>query len=82
MSDFALRTAPASGRALRSLFDWLRQARVAASLADRPAPSRDAALLRDVGLTADQIGLKVDRSNAEIGLLGLGWHSPGRGLRR
>lgn len=82
MSDFALRTVPAGPRGLRSLFDWLRQARVAAKLPDRPAGSPDAAFLADVGLNAEQIGRAVDRGNAEIGLLGLGWQEPGRGWRR
>jgi hypothetical protein len=82
MSDFALRTAPASGHTLRPLLDWLRQARMAVRLADQPAVSRDAPLLADVGLSADQIGRAVDRGSIEIGLLGLGWQQPGRGWRR
>lgn len=82
MSDFALSTAPATENRLRSILDWLRQARVAAGLADQPAPSRDAALLYDVGLSADQIGRAVDRGSTEIGLLGLGWQKPGRDWRR
>jgi hypothetical protein len=78
MSDFALRTAPAGPHGLRSLVDWLRQARVAASLADHSTKSPEAAFLADVGLNADQIGRAVDRGNAEIGLLGLGWQRSGR----
>jgi hypothetical protein len=82
MSDCALTTVPARGHSLRALFDWLRQARVAARLADQPAASRDAPFLADVGLTAEQIGSAVDRGNIEIGLIGLGWQQPGRGVRR
>jgi hypothetical protein len=82
MSDFALRTFPARGGGLRSVLDWLRQARVAARLADQPPLHRDAPFLADVGLSADQIGRAVDRGSAEIGLLGLGWQQPGRGWRR
>jgi hypothetical protein len=82
MSDFALRTIPARSGGLRSLLDWLRQARVAAHLDDQPTKSPDAAFLADVGLSAEQIGLAVDRGNVEIGLLGLGWQQPCRGVRR
>jgi hypothetical protein len=81
MSDFALKTVPASGNSLRSLLDWFRQARVAVRLADKPVACNDAPLLADVGLTADQIGRAVDRGSVEIGLLGLGWQQPGRNAR-
>jgi hypothetical protein len=80
MSDFALKTAPASG--LRSVLDWFRQAGVAVRLADRPVACHDAPLLADVGLTADQIGRAVDRGAIELGLLGLGWQQPGRNAGR
>jgi hypothetical protein len=67
---------------LRLLVDWLKQARVAARLADRSAVSSDAPFLADVGLSAEQIGRAVDRGNVEIGLLGLGWQPPNRIVRR
>jgi hypothetical protein len=81
MSDFVLKPPSSRSVALRFLVDWLKQAKVAARLPNRPAAS-PTPFLRDVGLTQDQIGRAVVRGSFEIGLLSLGWQSPNRIVRR
>ena len=63
---------------LRSVRDWLRQARVAAALPVESSvedlSDRD---LRDVGGRRRDITKALDREFREIGLLGTGWQKPG-----
>lgn len=82
MSDFVLKPPSSRSANLRFLIDWLKQAKVAARLPNHPAATPLTSFLSDVDLTEDQIGRAVDRGSLEIGLLGLGWQSPNRTVRR
>lgn len=92
MADIVLSTAPAPSR-LSALRDWLRQARVAATLvrpAAQPLPDH---LLRDIGVepgewsaaTGGHAGPRaapgIDQPT-RLGLLDLGWQPPRPPRRR
>ncbi|RWE89471.1 MAG: hypothetical protein EOS81_27565 [Mesorhizobium sp.] len=58
---------------LRSARDWLRQARVAATLPGESVEDLSNRDLRDVGSRRRDIAKALDREFREIGLLGTGW---------
>lgn len=58
---------------LRAAFDWLRQARVAATLPVESVDDLSDRDLRDIGGERRDITRAMDRELREIGLLGTGW---------
>jgi len=58
---------------LQALFDWLRQARVAARLPLESVEDLSDDLLRDIGAERQDVARAVDRELREISLLGTGW---------
>lgn len=66
---------------LRSARDWLRQARVAATLPAESVEDLSDRDLRDVGGRRRDVAKALDREFREIGLLGTGWQKPERGGR-
>ena len=58
---------------LRSARDWLRQARVAATLPVETVEDLSDRDLRDVGGRRHDVAKAMDRELREIGLLGTGW---------
>ncbi|PBC05810.1 hypothetical protein [Mesorhizobium sp. WSM3860] len=63
---------------LRSAFDWLRQARVAARLSDESVENLSDRQLRDIGAERRDIAKAMDREFGRIGLLDTGWQQPAR----
>ncbi|BCM22400.1 hypothetical protein [Mesorhizobium sp. J8] len=63
---------------LRSVGDWLRQARVAATLPGESLEDLSDRDLRDIGGRRRDITKALDREFREIGLLGTGWQKPGK----
>ncbi|TPI11358.1 hypothetical protein FJW06_20110 [Mesorhizobium sp. B4-1-3] len=61
---------------LHSVRDWLRQARVAATLPGESVEDLSDRDLRDVGGRRRDITKVLDREFREIGLLGTGWQKP------
>ena len=82
MSDIALKSCTPlespSGLTLwlRSARDWLRHARVAATLPVESAEDLSDRDLRDIGGQRRDITKTMDRELREIGLLGTGWQRP------
>jgi uncharacterized protein YjiS (DUF1127 family) len=58
---------------LRAIFDWLRQANVAARLPLESVDDLSDRQLRDIGGERRDVGKAMDRELREIGLLGTGW---------
>ncbi|SFO41780.1 hypothetical protein SAMN03159463_01814 [Mesorhizobium sp. NFR06] len=58
---------------LRAVFDWLRQARVAARLPLESVEDLSDSQLRDIGGERRDIAKAMARELSEIGLLGTGW---------
>ena len=63
---------------LRTTFDWLRQAHVAARLPLESVEDLSDDLLRDIGAERRDVAKAVDRQLSEIGLLGTGWQQTTR----
>ena len=63
---------------LRSARDWLRQARVAATLTVESVEDLSDRDLRDVGGRRYDIAKAMDRELGRIGLLDIGWQPPRR----
>ena len=82
MSDFALKPVVPHHSVLRIVIDWLKQAKVAASLPGLETMSPPDPLVSDLGLDGKDILRKVDRGAVEIGLLSLGWQPPRTSPRR
>jgi len=58
---------------LRAIFDWLRQANVAARLPLESVDDLSDRELRDIGGERRDVTKAMDRELREIGLLGTGW---------
>lgn len=76
MSYIVLRDASPSW--LRTAIDWLRQAKVAASLTDRDVEDLSDHQLRDIGARRSDVAHALDRELGRIGLLDTGWQRPRR----
>ncbi|PBB29140.1 hypothetical protein EOA60_20475 [Mesorhizobium sp. M1A.F.Ca.IN.020.06.1.1] len=63
---------------LRSAFDWLRQARVAARLSDESVEDLSDCQLRDIGVERRDVAKAMNRELGRIGLLDAGWQQPKR----
>jgi len=63
---------------LRSVRDWLRQARVAARLPDESIEDLSDSQLRDIGAERRDVAKTLDRELGRIGLLDSGWQRPRR----
>ncbi|UCI08369.1 DUF1127 domain-containing protein [Mesorhizobium sp. B1-1-8] len=63
---------------LRAAFDWLRQARIATTLAHESLDDLSDRQLRDIGVERHDIAKAMDRELGRIGLLGSGWQQPRR----
>ncbi len=74
MSHIAL-NGPAIARAnwLHQAIEWLRQARVAASLPYQNVEDLSDQQLRDIGARRTDIAQAMDREQRRLGLLGTGW---------
>ena len=63
---------------LRSARDWLRQARIAATLTVESVEDLSDRDLRDVGCPRGDVTKAMDRELGRIGLLDIGWQAPRR----
>lgn len=84
MSEIALKSCTTLERSsgftlwLRSARDWLRQARVAATLPGESIEDLSDRDLRDVGGRRRDVTKAMDRELGRIGLLDIGWQAPRR----
>lgn len=67
---------------IQPVFDWLRQACVAASLPLQNAEALSDSYLRDVGLRREDVARTVTEAPQRLGLLDLGWQAPRQQRRR
>ncbi|MCT2575826.1 MAG: DUF1127 domain-containing protein [Mesorhizobium sp.] len=63
---------------LRSAFEWLRQAGVAARLPDESVEDLSDRQLRDIGVERRDVAKAMNRELGRIGLLDTGWQQPKR----
>lgn len=82
MSAIVVKSQPLRPSRIQPVFDWLRQARVAASLPLQNAEALSDSYLRDIGLRREDVARKVTEAPQRLGLLDLGWQSPQRPKRR
>lgn len=82
MSVIALKSQPLRPSRIQPVLDWLRQARVAASLPLQNAEALSDSYLRDIGLRREDVARPVAEAPQRLGLLDLGWQAPRRPKRR
>ncbi|MBN9257282.1 MULTISPECIES: hypothetical protein [unclassified Mesorhizobium] len=78
MSYIVLKSEHARPSWLSVALDWLRQARVAATLANRDVEELSDHQLRDIGARRSDVAHALDRELGRIGLLDTGWQRPRR----
>ncbi|MCA0011677.1 hypothetical protein LB561_05540 [Mesorhizobium sp. B292B1B] len=76
MSHIALRAPASRLNWLTAAFDWIRQAKVAASLPRDDIEDLSDRQLRDVGATRKDVSRAMDRELGRLGLLDIGWQQP------
>ncbi|CAM5427086.1 hypothetical protein ACHMW4_14445 [Mesorhizobium sp. UC22_110] len=82
MSAIVLKSQPLRPSRIQPVLDWLRQARVAASLPLQNAEALSDSHLRDVGLRPEDVARTVTEAPQRLGLLDLGWQTPRQPRRR
>ena len=82
MSVIVLKSQPLRPSRIQPVLDWLRQARVAASLPLQNAEALSDSYLRDNGLRREDVARPVAEEPQRLGLLDLGWQAPQRPKRR
>lgn len=73
MSYIVLKSTDARSSWLSVALDWLRQARVAATLGNRDVEELSDSQLRDIGAKRGDVAHALDRELGRIGLLDTGW---------
>lgn len=76
MSAIVMKSRPLRPSRIQPVLDWLRQARIAASLPLQNAEALSDAYLRDVGLRREDVARTVTEAPQRLGLLDLGWQAP------
>lgn len=82
MSAIVMKSRPRRPSRIQPVLDWLRQARIAASLPLQNAEALSDAYLRDVGLRREDVARTVTEAPQRLGLLDLGWQAPQHQRRR
>ena len=83
MSHIAMRFGNPRPSWFNAVIDWLRQARVAASLPRQDVEDLSDRQLRDIGANRKDVARAMDRELGRLGLLDIGWQTPRRqGSRR
>ncbi|HEV2506560.1 MAG TPA: hypothetical protein VGV39_26035 [Mesorhizobium sp.] len=82
MSTIVLKSQQLRPSRIQPVLDWLRQARVAASLPLQNAEALSDSYLRDVGLRREDVARTVTEAPQRLGLLDLGWQGPRQQRRR
>jgi len=80
MAHIALRLGNVQPNRLNALFEWLRQAKVAASLPRQDVEDLSDRQLRDIGARRQDVSRALDREIGRLGLLDIGWQRPRRRL--
>ena len=78
MSAIVLKSQPLRPSRIQPVLDWLRQARIAASLPLQNAEALSDSYLRDIGLRREDVARTVSQAPQRLGLLDLGWQAPRR----
>jgi len=78
MSHIALRPAIVRPSWLTAALDWLRQAKIAATLPLESVEDLSDRQLRDVGARRRDVARAMDREMGRLGLLDIGWQQPRR----
>ncbi len=82
MSAIVMKSRPLRPSRIQPVLDWLRQARIAASLPLQNAEALSDAYLRDLGLRREDVARTVTEAPQRLGLLDLGWQAPQHQRRR
>ena len=82
MSAIVMKSRPLRPSRIQPVLDWVRQARIAASLPLQNAEALSDAYLRDVGLRREDVARTVTEAPQRLGLLDLGWQAPQHQRRR
>jgi hypothetical protein len=67
---------------LHAVFDWLRQAKVAANMPSQSTEDLSDRHLLDIGAERTDVTRAIDRELGRLGLLDIGWQTPRRHGRR
>lgn len=76
MTHIALRLGNVQPNRLNAVFEWLRQAKVAASLPRQDIEDLSDRQLRDIGAHRKDVSRALDREVGRLGLLDIGWQRP------